>query len=242
MPIGIGLAVVGGVATAGISAIATSNAANDEKKAAQTASNEAAAANANTLANTQAVTAQTATNLNPTIQQGQTAGSALAGLENLPGSNPAASSTAFNDYLGSTNYQFQLGQGENAIEYANAPAFNSSATAKALNNYAQGQAGSALQGYEGLLTGQQTLGENAAAALGGVGVGGAQIINSSNQGAASQEGTAALAGGAANANALAGLAQIVNQQATQSSFGNGGNALANLFNQATAVSPFSAGG
>lgn len=135
-----------------------SNAAGDAAQAAQQA-----AATGNTLL--QGATATNTANLQPFIGSGQIYNSALEGLLGV-GGNPAASQSAFSNYLGSTNYQFQLGQGEQAIESANAPAFSSGATAKALNNYAQGQAGSALAGYEGLLQTGAAQGESAASVLG----------------------------------------------------------------------------
>lgn len=211
MPVGATLATAG--ATLGSAAI--------QSGAANSASKDAAQAQANTLAFTKQVYGDTQANVQPTIGEGQSAGSELAGLLGTGGS-AADSTNAFNKYLGSTNYQFQLGQGEQGIASANAPAFNSGATAKALNNYAQGQAGTALSGYEGLLSGQQTLGTQAALGLGGVGTGSAGIINNANQAAANSEGSAALASGTADANALSGLAKLANQATTASSFSNSG--------------------
>lgn len=112
--------------------------------------------------------AQAGTNLNPYITQGGNAQNALAGLLGT-GGDSAASNAAFNNYLNSTNYQFQLNQGLNGVKTANAPAFQSGATAKALNDYAQGQAGSALSGYEGLLQGLGNTGAGAASNLGSLG-------------------------------------------------------------------------
>lgn len=213
MPIGAALGI-SGAATLGSSALQSSAANNAAKDAAQ--------AQANTLAWEKQVYGDTSKNVQPTITQGTAAGNELAGLLGT-GGDPAAAAAAFDNYRNSTNYQFQLNQGLNGIEYANAPAFKSSATAKALNNYAQGQAGNALSGYEGLLSGQQSLGAQTALGLGGVGVGAGNTINSANQAAAASEGSAALASGASQANALSGIASLINQGLSQSSFGGGGS-------------------
>lgn len=212
MPVGIGL---------GVSAATTLGGAALQSGAAGKAADAARAANADTLAFNKGVYSDTKNNLSPTINQGQNAGSALAGLLGI-GGNPAASDAAFKNYLGSTNYGFQLDQGLKGIEYANAPAFKSSATAKALNNYAQGQAGSALAGYEGLLSGQQTLGAQSALGLGQIGAGIGGTINNANQGLAGAIGSSAVYGATAGANALAGIGGILNQGITGSSFGAGG--------------------
>lgn len=220
---------------AALTAAATIGGAALQSSATDKAASEAAQAQAATLAFTKGVYNDTQGNVQPTINQGTAAGSELAGLLGT-GGNPAASSAAFDKYLGSTNYQFQLGQGEQGIQSANAPAFNSGATAKALNNYAQGQAGNALAGYQALLSGQQSLGTQAALGLGGVGTGSAGIINNANQAAANSEGSAALASGTADANALSGLAKLENQATTASSFAPG------TANTGTLLSAFGSGG
>lgn len=161
--------------------------------------------------------------MQPFVGTGQSANNALAGLLGT-GGDPNASANSFSNYLNSTNYKFQLGQGLQGIEYANAPAFTSGATAKALNNYAQGQAGTALAGYEGMLQGQSNTGEQAGSSLAGVGTNIAgQNASAQNNNAAGQASGAAGTSNAAT-NALTGLSKLINQQNTQSSFGAGANA------------------
>jgi hypothetical protein len=147
-----------------------------------------AAAKAAQKANNQVATSVYNTNtgnLQPFVNTGQSATGALGNLLGLNGAAGTAAQTgAFNDYLNSTNYNFQLQQGENAVKTANAPALESGATAKALNNYAQGQAGSALQGYEGLLTGLGSQGVGAASNLGTLGTQYAAQTASNNNNAA----------------------------------------------------------
>jgi hypothetical protein len=227
MPAGLGLASVGSSIAGGILG---SNAAGAAAQAAQTA-----AANSNQVAG--GVYSNTQNNLNPYIQTGQSSNNALAGLLGI-GGNPAASSQAFQNYLGSTNYQFQLGQGEQAIDYANAPSFNSGATAKALNNYAQGQAGNALQGYEGLLTGLSGQGLQAGSTLGSLGSQYASQVSSNNLAAAGVQGSADLASANSITNALKGVLGQSGQTSTQSSFGSSplssvGNALNGAYNFVT---------
>jgi len=107
-------------------------------------------------------------NLNPYIQTGTNAQNALAGLLGI-GGNAAGAQDAFNNYLNSTNYNFQLNQGLKGVSYQNAAQYGSGATAKALNNYAQGQAGNSLAGYESMLSGLGNTGLSAAGTLGGLG-------------------------------------------------------------------------
>jgi len=189
---------------------------------------------------------QSTANLQPFIDTGQHANSALAGLLGI-GGDPAASSAAFNNYLGSTNYQFQLNQGLNATKTAGAASFNSGATAKALNNYAQGQAGSALQGYEGQLSGLSGQGIGAAGTLGGLGNQNAGMQATNLLDAAGYAGNADIYGASAWTNAAKGLASGL------SSFGggSGGSALSGLFGggggssggagAGTSYNPFSGG-
>lgn len=198
MPVGaaLGAAGISGAASLGGAAI-QSGAANDASKSAQNAANQQ-------LDFQQNVYKQAQNNLNPYVTQGQTANTALSGLLGL-NSNSAEADQAFKNYLGSTNYQFQLGQGLQGLEYANAPAFNSGATGKALNNYAQGQASSAINNYESMLGGQSGQGLQAAGALNGVGTQVGQLGNQASQYGANAQGQAAIATGNAYTNALAGI-------------------------------------
>ena len=233
MPVGAAIATAS--ATLGSAAL-TSSAANN-------AASDQAKASANNLAFEKSVYNTGLNQLTPTINEGNAAGSELAGLLNT-GGNPAASQAAFNNYLGSTNYGFLLGQGEQAQSYLNAPNLQSGATQKALTNYAQGQAGNALSGYEQLLAGQQSLGANSALGLAGFGNQNAGLQANANNLAAGAAGTAGLVGANAQGSALSGLAQLFGQQTTQSSFAGGNSALTtlnNLFNGGGSISSGAAG-
>lgn len=214
MPVGVGLGLTaaGGVAKG----ILGGNAANNATKAAQAAQKQ-------TLDWVKGVYGTAQTGLDPYITSGGNATTELQGLLGT-GGNPAEAAKAWDTYRNSTNYQFQLDQGLQGVEYANAPSFNSSATAKALNNYAQGVAGNALQGYEGLLTGQQSLGAQSAAALGGIGMQGGGIINNATQGTASTIGQAGVYGATGWGNAINDLTKLGGNFLGQSSYGAGGGA------------------
>ena len=169
--------------------------------AAGKASNAASDAAAQNLAFNKQVYSNAQGNLNPFVSQGQTANTALSGLLGI-GGDPNAANAAFNNYRNSTNYNFQLGQGLQGIEYANAPSFNSGATAKALNNYAQGQAGNSINNYETLLGGQAGLGAQAGSALNGVSTNTALLNQGATQYGANATGAADAATGNAWTNAL----------------------------------------
>lgn len=187
--------------------------------AGQTASRAASAADAANRGFQQQVYSDAQGNLGGTIARGNQAGSGLMGL--LGYGDAAQSQRAWDAYRNSTNYNFLFDQGTQAVKTANAPSFNSGATAKALINYGQGMAGNALAGYEGLLQGQQNLGAQSAIGLSGVGTNIAQQMAASRFGAAGAAGGAALTGANAGQNALAGLSNLFQQGVSQSSFGGG---------------------
>ena len=220
MPIAAALPAIGGIAGSVAGGVIQSNAANKAAKAAQQA-----AAQGNQLLST--AQAQSTSNLQPFVNYGQSAATSLAGLLGI-GGDPAASQAAFDKYLGSTNYGFQLGQGEQAIDTAAAPAFNSGATAKALNNYAQGQAGSALAGYENILGQGVNSGVTAGSNLGSLANANAGAQSSNLNTGAGVTATSAIYGGNALTGALKGVTSGL------SSFGSGGgggvgSALSGLF-------------
>lgn len=83
---------------------------------------------------------------------GTAANTAQANLLGV-GGDPAKQQAAFNNYLGSTGYQFQLKQGQNAVgsSAASKGLLNSGATAKALDKYGQGLASTSFNNYFGQL-------------------------------------------------------------------------------------------
>lgn len=204
MPAG---ALAAGSAAAGLGGAAIqSSSANSASKAAQNAAN-------NSLNFQKDVYSQAQSNLNPFAQTGQQANSALSNLLGY-GGNTEAQGQAFKNYLGSTNYNFVKDQGLQGVEYANAPQFQSSATAKALDTYNTGLAGNALSGYENLLQGQSGQGVQAASALNGVGVGLAGANAQANQYGANAQGQAAAATGNAWSGALNNLGKAASSYST----------------------------
>lgn len=123
--------------------------------------------------------------------QGNTEGS-IAGLLGQ-GPNSAANQAAFNNYLGSTGYQFQLGQGTQAINSnaASRGLLQSGANAKALEGYGQNLASTTFNNYLSQLGGLGALqGQTAgigANVIGGIGqagtAGGAGAANATLNGA-----------------------------------------------------------
>lgn len=213
MPIGIGLAAVG-IGKAALGASAANSAAKAQQQASQA-----------NLAQQQQVYNQATGNLQPFVGYGQNAGNALQGLLGI-GGNPQAQQAAFNNYLNSTNYQFLLNQGLQSQQYANAPNLFSGATGKALNNYAQGMAGNALYGYEGLLQNQQNMGIQAGTNLGQIGTNVAQLSANARNLAAGAQGSAALYGANQYGNALGGIGNLFGQSSFQNPFTSGiGNVL-----------------
>lgn len=131
--------IVGGIIGGIGSLIGGNEAANDEKKGAA-----------------QSLTGYNYLNSNPLIGQLQTNGQAQSAAEGATTGNinqlltsNDTNNPAFQNYLKSTGYQFQLGQGEGAIT-GNAAAkgiLNSGATAKALTGYGQGLASTTFNNY-----------------------------------------------------------------------------------------------
>lgn len=138
-------------------------------------------------------------NGNSTNQAAQTAGTAATGasadtqgteaglLTATPGS--AASKTAFNNYLGSTGYNFQLDQGSRAItgNAASRGLLDSGGTAKALTSYGQNLGAQTFNNYLGQLNTLNTQQQG--------------TVNSGLT-ATGQVGTAGTSGGSAAAGAL----------------------------------------
>ena len=116
------------------------------------------------------------------------------------GSSP--SQNAFQNYLNSTGYQFQIDQGNKAINqgYAARGSLQSGAALKALQTYGQNTATGFFKDYLGLLSNQQGVGLSGANALAGVGTNYANSVGANNNNASSAAANAALAAGNANAN------------------------------------------
>jgi hypothetical protein len=112
-----------------------------------------------------------------------------------------AADDAFDIFRNSTNYQFRLNEGMDAVNsgYAGAGVLQSGAAMRAINDYGQNMASNELANYMNALGGQQATGAGAASSLAGVGQNFAgTVINSNNQNAANQM-NAQLATGGNNA-------------------------------------------
>lgn len=104
------------------------------------------------------------------VPQGAAANTAISDLLGV-GGDPTRAKAAFDNYLGSTGYNFQLGQGQNAIASSNAAKglLNSGATAKALTRYGQDLAATTFNNYLTQLGGLSTRGLQGAGMIGQAG-------------------------------------------------------------------------
>lgn len=95
----------------------------------------------------------------PQAQTGVGASNALAALLGV-GGDPVAQEGAFQNYLNSAGYKFNLQQGQNAITSSNAAngLLNSGAALKSLAGFGQGLASNYLKDYLGQLSGLSQLG------------------------------------------------------------------------------------
>jgi hypothetical protein len=198
MPVGIiaaGVGAAGAVAGAAINSSAVGSASKAATNAA-TANNQLESQ----IYNNNVQLAQ------PYINSGNTAESALNGFLGL-GGDPAATQKAFQNYLASTGYQFNLNQGLDAVNQSKAAAglLRSGSTLKALDTYGTGLADQYGQQYVGNLQNEVGTGQAAASGLTGAGQNYANAVSSNNNSAASATGNAAIAG-ANNTNALIGNA------------------------------------
>lgn len=127
-----------------------------------------------------------------------------------PTSTPMAPATtpngayqnAFQNYLNSSGYQFQMDQGNKAINqgYAAQGSLQSGAALKALQAHGQNTATGFFKDYLGLLSNQQGVGLSGASATAGVGQNYANSVGANNNSAGSAAANAHLAAGNANAN------------------------------------------
>lgn len=115
------------------------------------------------------------------IGTGVGASNALAALLGVGGTaqDQSNQNAAFQNYLNSSGYNFQLQQGQNAINTNNAAAglLNSGSALKKLNSYGQGLASNYLQQYMAQLSGLSQQGLAAGGIVGGAG----NVSNSSGK-------------------------------------------------------------
>lgn len=208
MPIGLGAAVVGAAAIGGAATLASGAAAAG---AATNAANQNNALEAS-------IYNQNSANEKPYIQAGDTAQTELNGFLGLDGSNTAASTTALNNYLNSTGYQFDLDQGLDAVQSSKAAQglLGSGSTLEALDKFGTNEANTFGQQFEGDLQNVVNTGANSANALANQGQSFANAVSSNNNSAATATGNAFLTGGS-SVNSLLGTALAAN------AFSNGGS-------------------
>lgn len=118
---------------------------------------------------------------------------------------------AFQNYLNSTGYQFQVDQGNKGINqgYAARGSLQSGAALKALQTYGQNTATGFFKDYLGLLSNQQGVGLSGASAVAGVGQNFANSVGANNTNAGNAAANAYLAQGNANANLYGNIAGAI---------------------------------
>lgn len=158
----LGSAIIGGGAAA-ISSSSTNNAINRSTQAQTDAANQS-------IALQRDIYNQNKNALAPYTDRGNVAGSAINALLGL-GGDTASAQSAFDNYLGSAGYQYQLNEANKAAnaQFAAAGALDSGAAVKAAQSRATSLAGGYFGNYLGLLGNQQNVGLGAGSALAGVG-------------------------------------------------------------------------
>lgn len=213
MPL-IAVAAIGAAATIGGALISSNAASSASKTAAQTAASN------NQLQ--QQIYSSNQGELQPYIDRGNAAGNAESALLGV-GGDPAAAQSAFGDYLNSTGYNFQLGQGVNAITSNRAASgvLDSGGTLKSLNAFGQNTASTYFQNYLGNLNGISGTGLSAAGALAGVGQNYANASNTNSNTAASASENAGLASASSINGLLASGVNAYGLYSGLSSYGGG---------------------
>lgn len=193
-PLAIGLA---GLAVGAYGAHKQSSAIKNASAASQQA------ADANNALQREIYTKNTA-NISPFMQRGNAAGQQINALLGLGGDANAANQ-AFDQFRGSTGYDFRMGQGLDAINQNNVTAglLKSGKSLKDLTTFGQGIGSQEFGNYLGYLSNQQGIGLSGANALAGVGTNYANSVGANNTANANTQGNAAIAG-ANNTNALIG--------------------------------------
>lgn len=185
MPIG---AIIGGVASIGGSLLASS--ANKKAINRATAAQQQSAAEQTAL--TRDIYNQNKALFTPSIERGDRAGEAIFNLLGL-GGDPTAQRNAFDAFRNSTDYQFRLGEGRNAInaDFSSKNVFHSGARDKALLKYGQNFGSNEFGNYMGYLGNQQGAGISGMGALAGVGTNFNTTMNNISQNNANALATAA---------------------------------------------------
>ncbi len=196
--------IASAIVTAVITGGATYLASQNSSRAANRATDAATTAANNNNALQKEIYDRNTANLSPWMTRGNAAGEQINGLLGI-GGNPQAASQAFDQYRNSTGYQFQMDQGMQGVNHANAAAGGriSGNAIKAGQRFGQGLASTTFQNYLNNLQGVSGQGLGAGSSVAGVGTGYANAVGANNNAAADATGNAALLG-ASNTNSLLG--------------------------------------
>jgi hypothetical protein len=143
--------------------------------------------------------------LSPFIGRGNTAGDAYMAL--LGFGDPKASEAAFNRYLDSTGYKFQMAQGVDALNTnaANRRLLNSGSNLKNISNFGQKMGQQYFNSFLAQLAGPHGIGANSALGLANAAYGFANLGSTNNTNLATARGNAWVGGTTALADGLKGL-------------------------------------
>lgn len=124
---------------------------------------------------------------------------------------PQTAQSAWDQFRNSTNYNFRLGEGMNALNsgWAGAGALQSGAAMKDAIRYGQNFGSNELNNYLALVQGQQALGAGAASSLAGVGNDFLSSVTANNRASADAQSNAALLRGQANQQMYGGIANAL---------------------------------
>lgn len=208
MPVG---AIIGAAGAIGGSLLGGSS----TKKAANTAASAAdrtAQANNALSAN---IYGQNKELLSPYSARGNAAGASLNALLGL-GGDTAGAQQGFRSYIDNSNYAFDLGNGQNALNqgYAAQGALQSGAAMKALEQQRQSLQNGYRGEYMGHLANQQGVGLSGASAVAGVGQNYASNVSANNNSAGTNAANAALMGGYANNQMWSGIGNTLGNLAS----------------------------
>lgn len=213
----IAAAVIGGVASVASAGIQSSAAS----KASKAATDAATANNAleKSIYDSNVGLAQ------PTISRGNQAGDLLSNFLGLSG-DPAKAQAALQSYLGSTGYQFQFDQGENAVTQNKAVngSLDSGGTLKALTQYGQNIGSLTTGSYLDRLTNLVNSGNSAISSVSGQGQSYAGAVSNNNNSAADATGNAALSSASNTSSVINNLAGAYFTSKGKSSYGGGSGA------------------
>lgn len=161
--------------------------------------------------------------LDPFIKRGNAAGDRISALLNL-GGDTAGAEDAFQKYLDSSGYKFQVSQGVNAVQQGavSKGLLKSGAAIKGLDAFGQGIGSSYFEKYLSSLSGEEGKGLTGASALAGVGQSYGNSVANITTNAAEDSANSKLINARNISDLLGGVSSLAGRQLGTSSYGGGG--------------------